>query len=284
MIEKKVKGFYTDEQKRIRPLTEYFKEYGEQEKLEERKSQIVEKIEKIPPLDERPKSVKQAAILLKENKLMVVEDPEFQILFDKINREHFKGQIPSTKIVLARLPNVRNYAFFIAFNDGRRYIVINVAGAKTRDVQEKVLKHEMIHAAGLIGHDFRFKIWCEVLDAPFEVSEDGRLLSVKEYEQQKIEREIQLEKEREKRRIEFFKWYKEKHPEEFVKPHARVIGWTTREGKFTVPRNNITREEQIPKNAKDIMVVTFDELGRPKREPTIVPTREELLQKYKLVA
>ena len=127
MVKKKIKGFYTDDQKRIRPLTEYFKEYGEQEKLEERKGQIMEKIERPPLADARPKSVRQAISLLRDNNLMIVRDTELQMLFDKIKKEHFYEQIPHTTVVLARLPNVKNYAFFVKFNDGRRFIVINVA-------------------------------------------------------------------------------------------------------------------------------------------------------------
>jgi len=100
----KIKGFYTDEQKRIRPLTEYFKEYEERGKIEEHKQELVQKITSLPPVDPRPKSTRQAMELLSRGQLMAVEAQGLQIAFDKINQEKFKGKVPKTQILFTRLP------------------------------------------------------------------------------------------------------------------------------------------------------------------------------------
>ena len=226
-----------------------------------------------------PKTVRQAVLMISRKEIPVQGSYALQTSFNELNNQYFKGKLPDYTILLADLPLVKHQGFHVA---GAKIIVINTARAETLQDQENILKHEIIHCTGINSHGFLFQHWAKILNAPIADFE-GKPISLEEYEKIKEEREKQrweLQRQRlaEKGLVQGRGTLKRNDL-----PVARILGWSgIYQGKerFSFNEKNIYRIEDLPKYAKDITLVLFDETGtpKPKESPTVI--REDLKNYY----
>lgn len=221
----------------------------------------------------QPRTTHEAIRMIAKRQIPVRGSLELQSEYERINREFFKGKLPYATVILADLPNVKHRAFTTQARN-LRIIVINTAHSKTLEEQRADLRHEIIHVAGVKGHGTLFEIYAEMLNAPLATSPEGKPLYKEDYD--KLMAEMERKKRIQKTEV--------KRDEGLLmkdgKVVARVMSWTSsRTVGEVVPKTSITRYEQVPKSAKEVTLVLFDNLGYPKRDPVTIP-REKLEEYY----
>lgn len=178
-------------------------------------------------------------------------DERLEAEFKRVNDQYYEGKI-NAKLVTAFLPNIRHLAFY---DVNGKTIIVNT-GRGTDEERLAALRHEIVHAQGIMGHGFMFQMYAERIGAPVAELEGGKLISAEEQREITVERMVAKEK-----------LYDEAHPVSGQrlmrdgKPVVRVFGWVTmRNGKenFTMPRGSVYLIDQVPKSATQVQVVYFD--------------------------
>lgn len=249
-------GFFTDDNK-VHPLTSSQPRQGSQAVF----------------AHQEPRSVKQAAAMIAKREIPVKTSYDLFKEYERVNTTFFKGKVKEPSIMLANLPYVKNRAFAIP---QANIVVINTAKANTLEEQKPLLRHELLHIAGLSGHDFRFESWARTIDAPFMYDEEGgKGISGEEYTKIKIDRAVERAKAEQTRREQ--KYGTKKGEGDLIRngrPVARVIMYQGKRG--VVTGKTVANISDIPKSVEDVVIVTFDALGYPKRKSQIIP-RDQLV-------